>query len=302
VHSSKVLRTNPDLHHGLLSGLLITNILLEAKQKPDYFGRFYKRRALRILPAYYMLLLLLAIYGTPRAFLGISLLHAADLAPFFGITMAYVPLWSLAVEEQFYLIWPLIIRRFKTSGIIAAGLGIFVISLGFMLQLHTSVRGLILGTLLAIFLRSRIGHRRNVRKIATVFAVAGSAMISTSAWVWQGLGWDVLFAAVLLFALLVGSSKFEGLLRPKALLFFGDISYGLYLIHSLVFIAYRRILHPTSGLVPLLIQFAVCSAIATGIAAVSRFTIEEWFLRLKDRPLLKSKLGWAHGEPSEAGN
>ncbi|HEX6905207.1 MAG TPA: acyltransferase family protein, partial [Terriglobales bacterium] len=53
----------------VLSGLLITNNLLKSRTRPDYFASFYKRRALRILPAYYMILVLLAIYGVSHSFL-----------------------------------------------------------------------------------------------------------------------------------------------------------------------------------------------------------------------------------------
>jgi len=86
-------------------------------------------------------------------------------------------------------------------------------------------------------------------------------------------------------ALLVGSSRYEAWLRPKFLLFFGDISYGLYLIHVLVFMVYRNIVPPAADLQYLLIQFLLCSIISVGLATLSRFTVEEWFLALKDRSL-----------------
>jgi peptidoglycan/LPS O-acetylase OafA/YrhL len=53
----------------------------------------------------------------------------------------------------------------------------------------------------------------------------------------------------------------------------------------LVFMVYRRILHPGNDLGAILMEFLVCSALAVGLATVSRFTVEEWFLRLKDKPL-----------------
>jgi len=273
----------------VLSGLLITGLLLDSRERPDYFKRFYKRRALRILPPYYMMLILLAIYGVPRAFLGISLLHAANMAPLLGIP-TYGVLWSLGVEEQFYLVWPLVVRRAKTRILVFLALGLFLNSI--TLPVWHGAHGLALGALLAMFLRSERGTRPNVWMTGTTLTIVGSLLLWLSAVNWQrpklheifgGVGWDFLFGALLVFALLVGSSSYEAWTRPKWLQFFGDISYGLYLVHMLVFMVYRRILHPGDSLGSILVQFAVCSALAVGLATASRFTVEEWFLRLKDR-------------------
>ena len=98
----------------VLSGFLITGILLGAKQQPTggYFRRFYGRRARRILPPY---LLLLAI--TP-VFFGVGWLRFGYMYAFLmnfitAFAIPHVPsldvLWSLAVEEQFYLVWPVLV-------------------------------------------------------------------------------------------------------------------------------------------------------------------------------------------------
>jgi peptidoglycan/LPS O-acetylase OafA/YrhL len=99
-------------------------------------------------------------------------------------------------------------------------------------------------------------------------------------------GWDFVFAGFLLFAMLLGTSRFEAWTRPRWLLFFGDISYGLYLIHVLVFMVYRRFLHPGDDLRSILIEFGVCVSMSIALAMLSRFTVEEYFLRMKDRPLI----------------
>jgi peptidoglycan/LPS O-acetylase OafA/YrhL len=98
----------------VLSGFLISGILLDSKDHPHYYRRFYMRRVLRILPAYYLLLVLLAVLhqATP-AFLGLSFFYLANLTNFFGVAMDYGPLWSLAVEEHFYIVWPAIVRRLR---------------------------------------------------------------------------------------------------------------------------------------------------------------------------------------------
>lgn len=151
----------------VLSGLLITGILRDSRDRDDYFQRFYKRRALRILPAYYMMLMLLAVYGMPKGFLGISLLHAANMAPFFGITMGYGPLWSLGVEEQFYLVWPLFVRKFSNRIVAVLSIGLFIESVVLVFGLHTNspqatfpiwyaAHGLAVGDLLALYRRSHL--------------------------------------------------------------------------------------------------------------------------------------------------
>ena len=289
----------------VLSGLLITGILRDSKDRPDYFPRFYKRRALRILPAYYGLLLLLWLFGMPHGFLEMSLIYAANMAPLAGIVMGYGPLWSLAVEEQFYLFWPLFVRKLSNRMIAFLSLALFVESLILALGLHTNspqatfpiwyaAHGLAIGDLLALYLRSRWASRDNVAKLASALFLVGAPMVALSFGTWfrpqigmvlQG-GWDLVFAALLLGAMLAGTNpRFEAWTRPKWLQFFGDISYGLYLVHVLVFMVYRRLFHPGDGLGSIFVQFAICASVSIGVAALSRFTMEAWFLSLKDLPL-----------------
>ena len=109
----------------VLSGFLITGILLDSKPRTSYYRRFYVRRALRILPIYFAVLVLLTILtrtgvlqrAVPWSFLGISVLFLVNFATLFRISAPYGVLWSLAVEEHFYLMWPTAVRKLSSYGL-----------------------------------------------------------------------------------------------------------------------------------------------------------------------------------------
>jgi peptidoglycan/LPS O-acetylase OafA/YrhL len=105
----------------VLSGFLITRILVSSKRKAagqagEFFGRFYWRRTLRIFPLYFAFLGVLAVafaitrwpphFAEASPWLFTYTINFARLAPDWPYTPAFGHLWSLAVEEQFYLLWP----------------------------------------------------------------------------------------------------------------------------------------------------------------------------------------------------
>ena len=119
----------------VLSGFLITGILLDSKSRPNYFRVFYIRRALRILPLYYGVLLLLAVLTRTGwvnrhaswAYLGLSAIYLSNVTELFGVPSQYTVLWSLAVEEHFYLLWPAAIRVLSRYQVVVAGAVICVV-------------------------------------------------------------------------------------------------------------------------------------------------------------------------------
>jgi len=119
----------------VLSGFLITGILLDTKPKADYYRSFYTRRALRILPLYYGVLLLLAVLTRTGwvnrqaswAFLGLSFFYLSNVTGLFGVPMQYGVLWSLAVEEHFYLLWPAAVRSLSRYRVAIAGVIICIL-------------------------------------------------------------------------------------------------------------------------------------------------------------------------------
>jgi peptidoglycan/LPS O-acetylase OafA/YrhL len=103
----------------VLSGFLITGILLDSRHRPDYYKSFYLRRTLRILPAYLLLLVVLkSSHWISARFLIASLLYLSNMPRLFGATTDYGGLWSLSVEEQFYLTWPFLVRKLNRKALL----------------------------------------------------------------------------------------------------------------------------------------------------------------------------------------
>jgi peptidoglycan/LPS O-acetylase OafA/YrhL len=300
----------------VLSGFLITGILLESRSQPDYYRRFYARRALRILPAYYSLLILLGILHQASAgFLGLSFIYLSNITNLFGVSMDYHPLWSLAVEEHYYIVWPSVVRNLKPRLLAQFSLALcLVIPLARAIAFHYghmpggewytwfAADGLAAGSLLAIVLRSSITRKRaaattaGLLTIAPILMIVGAPFGILSRQTILGASLEItlvnaFFAGVLLLFLIVGSSPHRTFVLSPSLQFFGYISYGLYLVHPMIFRIYDRItgrfwpwLQPSAGHFGLIVlRFAVVSAAAIGLAFISRKYYEEWFLQLKDR-------------------
>lgn len=131
-----------------LSGFLITRILLDNRGIPGAMKSFYVRRALRIVPLYFATLLVL-FYLVPHvpALSAISLRGPRStlwywfylsnwVAPFGGLAIALPHVWSLAVEEQFYLVWPFVVGALTARSLLLA-CGILVVgSLCVRIGLH----------------------------------------------------------------------------------------------------------------------------------------------------------------------
>jgi peptidoglycan/LPS O-acetylase OafA/YrhL len=299
----------------VLSGLLITGILLDSKNRPNFYRRFYTRRALRILPAYYsLLILLLLLRSSSAAFVGLSFIYLSNLTNFFGVACDYGPLWSLAVEEHFYIVWPMVVRRFAARSLawVAAAIVVLVpIFRGIFFSLGRRdgldwytwfvADSLAAGCLLAIILRTAITRSQIKRLCGTLLGVSLLAALAGQPFgiltrnrllgaAFQLTLINLFFAGVLLFFLLAGTSSAKRYVNSSILRFFGYISYGLYLDHLLAFRMYDRIcrnfrpqLLPTNYHFELvLLRFAVAGGAAVAIAYLSRRFFEEKFLRLKD--------------------
>ena len=305
----------------VLSGFLITGILIESRDRSDYYKRFYVRRALRILPAYLVILVILAATRyAPISFILLSLLYLSNLTPLFGIPIAYPVLWSLAVEEHFYFLWPALVRhtRNKTLMIFCAAVIIttpvlrlisyFITAksglVSFVINDYTwnSLDGLACGAMLSTVLREYNIKRKKLFRVS--FFLIGIAILMEAGGIPLGIisrqrplgmalqvvPFHFAFTAVLCISLLLGSSAWKAAVTSKSLQLLGKISYGLYLVHLLIFDFYSHFVGAfwkdgadTSQFLPLLARLVICAGASIGIAFLSREYFEEPFLRLKNR-------------------
>ncbi len=297
----------------VISGFLITGILDDTLDRKNFYRRFYIRRALRILPAYLAVLALAWATGfvTPN-YLVVCVLFLANMPGVFlrhGY-LFYGPLWSLAVEEQFYLLWPAMYRRLRRRGMLAVSLALLAVcpvlrALAFAHLLHTGdplsktwmvADNLALGAVLALLLRwpgvtlrqfAALGWGMFAAGASGVAALFAEHRMGTLDVLRNSLGLScfllVCGSAVVLMLCLFRERRLPEWMR--AFVFFGEISYGLYLIHLLLLQIYDRafgIGFQTDWRL-LLVRFAVANGAAVGIAAASRRWLEDPILRLKSR-------------------
>jgi peptidoglycan/LPS O-acetylase OafA/YrhL len=306
----------------VLSGFLITGVLVESRTQLDYYKRFYFRRALRILPAYYFTLFLLVLFGlTSKGFLFMSLAYSANLSPIFGIALSYPVLWSLAVEEHFYLVWPIAAKRVSLPnllGILGAILVLTPLSrfiyhehavatntvgAGYGFYTWNNLDGLAVGSIIAIVARLPGWGREQMRLLAGFLALL-AILIAVVGYPFgimtrrnalgdalQYVPWNFGFAALMVTFILLGSGPSGRLTRPSFPIFFGRISYGLYLYHLMVFVAYSWVIRKTHFVFPAnstlwaqaWTRMAIVGTASVIAAYLSRRYFEEPFLRLKNR-------------------
>lgn len=244
----------------VLSGFLITGILLDAAGKPHYFKNFYARRALRILPLYYLILVLIAILSKGSgSYVLLGVFYLSNMAPLFGIPMIYVPLWSLSVEEHFYLLWPWLVSRLRLRGITILAVAVCVaepivraigyhywaggVGEAWRMSYYSWFRfdGLAAGALLASFVRSKYFSKLRLYFVGlTSIGVGG--LIAAVTPLHTLIHFSLEFTVSTLFGVAVLSTVLSGevhllrtITRSKWLVKCGELSYCLYIIHWMAF-------------------------------------------------------------------
>jgi len=303
----------------ILSGFLITGILLDSKDSQHYFSNFYTRRVLRIMPLYFTCILIFCFaYPAHRSYLALSFLFLANFFHAFRVQAPHGPavFWSLAVEEHFYLLWPLLVRFLKRAWLFALTL-IIVFGTPILRGICTHAGmdpeaeiytysffrfdGLALGAIIALWVRSRYYSRSSAWKLAG-FLAGFSLLVTVVGWpygimqsktvtseAFRYTQAQFLFAGAMALAIAYRGSPFTGFLRSRFARITAELSYCIYLIHLSLGDGYYWVLrsigfHDAQRLgAPgaLAVRSLVIVILTFGLAALSKKYLEDPFLRLK---------------------
>lgn len=310
-----------------LSGFLITGILLDTKQSPGYFRNFYTRRILRIFPLYYGSILVVFLVRGMLPDAGVWGVHDDLLSPgsmlwpslylqnfaislqgaaVTGVTTHY---WSLAVEEHFYLLWPLLVWLATRRQIMLLALAAAMCSLAarVVLYIHGSdldalfgltplrMDGLALGALASIAIRGPGGLAPIVRWAWAVLAVSGTILVGLvvlrhgthqtdpAIWVFGYPLVAVATAAMLVVGMANGTVGYLLALAP--LRWFGKYSFGLYVWHPIIgmILLHSHVALVSQGAGPAAVLWAMLVALVLDLAVawLSYNLWEKRFLDLK---------------------
>jgi len=296
----------------VLSGFLITGILLHQRGAKNFFAAFYYRRFLRIFPPYYLVLAITFAFFDPRwrehwYWYAFYISNIQD-AFFDDGSSLLAPMWSLAVEEQFYLLWPVLVFLLGKKGmwrlswilVLAAPIvrGVLTVTFDSYRPAYTllpcRIDLLAAGALVAI---SRTHNRVRFDAWAQHglwFAVIGSFAFavlvamrpdfrtSQNSLLFNTAGYSLIAAIMVAVVGAVTAARKDGivyrLLTTKAMLYFGSISYMMYLCHHLILIEIRDWLE-----LPPLGSALLSLVVVTAVASASWVLLERPLMRHKDR-------------------
>jgi peptidoglycan/LPS O-acetylase OafA/YrhL len=323
----------------VLSGCLITGILLETKNSEGYFQTFYIRRVLRILPLYYVFVFAFFCVCLPIGHAlapdwfrreewthlpaGESIwywFHLSNWRSAFGVlqTSPVTHFWSLAIEEQFYLIWPLVVLYCSESRLLNICIALILLSVGLRnvpgFQTEVSrysdfiyrltpfrLDPLAFGAMLAVFSR-RPGFRDWSRRWSWLSLTIGAGVLLSIMVPLRSGGYRnhsmsrFGFTAVALICFTIVSygllnsgsaGTVARLLRSPPLVSLGKYSYAMYVLHLPLAFFWPRLVRPgligDSRIITAVISIFCGTAISSLMALASWHLIEKRFLRLKDR-------------------
>lgn len=311
----------------VLSGFLITGILYESRDQPRYFRNFYARRTLRIFPLYYATLF--AVSGAKLLVPNLFALQAVTgRAQFANLTYTSNFLiaakgwsaeptylghfWSLAVEEQFYILWPFVVIRLGATHLrtlCVAGIGAaFILRVALLwlfgfeaayTLLPARMDALLVGGAIALQSRTPKGLPSWIRSrwllggLAAAFVLDQLAAPTTMIWVAIKTSLHFSITSLGFGALLVAATtgkRLAAMMRFWPFRFFGKYSYALYVVHVAIIIALPPLFSKVTesiglGVVrPSWLTTGLLSLTASVLAALLTWRfLESPFLKLKKR-------------------
>jgi peptidoglycan/LPS O-acetylase OafA/YrhL len=300
----------------VLSSYLITELLLREKDQMGTLDvrSFYIRRMLRIWPLYFAFLALAVVlqwivpgqHVTLRAGLWFSLLAGNWFIVFHGFPSSVIfPLWSVSIEEQFYITWPAVVRRVSEPGmLLIAGVLLTVATAArFYLGMHhvgesdvwcntfVQLDPIVIGILMALLLRGEVPRLSRLARAALMLAgITGLALGA----VYFGIKNDPLTTSRIVFGYpsvaIGGGLLLLSVLRERksgsspVLVYLGRISYGLYVFHILgLLISDHVVYDQTASLMRYALRVGIALAATILMAAASFRWLEKPFLNLKQR-------------------
>ena len=299
----------------VLSGFLITSLLMKDRStnQKNLFKRFYRRRALRLLPALYALLIADFFVSRWENFPGdiqwrttwhaILFLNNWNIVNNFGEAQNDLGhLWSLGIEEQFYLIWPLtiwLLAKLKIPSkmmiplILFASLVVMVHRTSLwndgtswiILYIRTDTRldSLLIGAMFAYVYRHFQVPSKILNSVATLSflgLVYIKYVLDKSPFIFE-MGWTIiaLLAGFIILSVAEGAFFIQKVFTWRPLTMIGKVSYGLYLWHMPIFVLFGR--HVTSGSRPLRLLIGII--LASVVTSLSWYFVEKPFLNIKNR-------------------
>src|ERR1700730_331546 len=274
-----------------LSAYLLTELMLREKEETGHvnLAAFYARRGLRIWPLYYVYLTLVFVASLKWPSPSMSPAHFAQLATFTGDlpggspSLVLCSLWSISLEEQFYLVWPLIVRHLSRRAVGFAATVAWAATVVLRVLMFATGHGL---GALAI-----VTHLDSIFAglVIVGFGFRGRPLLclpGVVAWT-VGAYYAVHPLSPIVLSLAsasigVGSGAFllscigAKALANRVTVYLGRISYGLYVFHGLAYVL-------AMALLPGIIAVPVAFAFTLGGAAVSYQFLERPFLKLKER-------------------
>jgi peptidoglycan/LPS O-acetylase OafA/YrhL len=302
-------RVGVDLFFVLSSYLITTLLLRERRIRGDFrLSAFYARRALRIWPLYFAVIafcelalrFVLPGENFPIRYVAAFSLFSGNWAMIaWGLpTSAAAILWSVSIEEQFYILWPLALRRLHGVRVGVAGLVLVLVAMMVRHAIASSTPSVVhlwyntfarldtigAGILLAYFFSDRAPELHPVARISMGVAAAMAILISRVIQLPEEVQFSIatLSCAAVLVAVLFPSGQCPAPLRLPWLLYLGKISYGLYALHMIGIYAMARMMHPHGALSGVL-RLGAMFAITLAAAAISYQFLEKPFLTLKER-------------------